>query len=114
MRIDYHVFERSVEDLERCSVCGNKESAATGTGHVETETQAHRLNRHQLVGSKILAKDLERYDRYSSYKPGIDRTQTFEVTGPPIVTSQSVIVPVRNAGEDWLRHDELVTLVGRV
>jgi hypothetical protein len=44
MRVHYHVFEPS-DDRTRCAVCGNLERAATGTGHVETEAEANRLNR---------------------------------------------------------------------
>lgn len=49
MRVHYHVFERSEYDDERgryrCAWCGNPERAATGTGHVDTEVEANRLNR---------------------------------------------------------------------
>lgn len=45
MKVTYHVFERSEYDSDRCAVCGNKETAATGTGHVDTEAEANRLNR---------------------------------------------------------------------
>lgn len=44
MRVHFHVFERSDYDSHRCAVCGNKETAATGTGHVDTEGEANRLN----------------------------------------------------------------------
>jgi hypothetical protein len=51
MNVFYHVFERSdfSDDPHRptCAVCGNPESAATGTGHVATEGEAARRNGEQ-------------------------------------------------------------------
>lgn len=52
MRVHYHVFERSTFDDEIdqgnvCAICGNPERSATGTGHVETEGEANRLNRER-------------------------------------------------------------------
>jgi hypothetical protein len=45
MKVWYHVFEPSDDDRMRCAWCGNQERAATGTGHVESQGEANRLNR---------------------------------------------------------------------
>jgi hypothetical protein len=54
MKTWYHVFERSdySEDSHRptCSWCGNAETAATGTGHVDTQAEADRLNAREGRG----------------------------------------------------------------